>query len=321
MNLYSSLGQIHAEHLSEAQSLDTRLKYCILYRGSFPEGEERALLHLVELVCLRYNGRKGIVDEYDHLAHLMASISNWLFEHFPLQADRKEALLLLARRQWADASKLLPLELKGLFEHAPIFGNARQMSAWRNELMGHLEAASGYRPLFACESEGEEMTRDFWWIERLSLAALFSVEPLYDISSKAKHFYAQQRNPSHFDKTALYILTGQPFFELIRKQYCRPKSLWFPVHLQLVLEDELLDELMVIRYAQHLGEQDCFLLFDYLLRCRRYGEQIAYILTASLAVRSQTDREGLLDRISALNLPGLHEHLRLTWESFRNFNK
>lgn len=325
MNLYNSLGQIHEQHLSEAQSLETRLKYCILYRGAFLEGQERALMHLVELVCLRYNGRKGIVDEYDHLAHLMASLSNWLFEHFPLQNKTQNNLLgLLSRRQWVDASKLLPIGIKSVFEHAPIFGNARQMSFWKNELLNHLEDTGEYKSLFTCDTEGEKLSKEMWWLERLALSALFSIEPLFDFALKAKRFYAQQSNPSYFDKIALFILTNEPFFDLVRSYYCRPETLWFPVHLQLILEDDLLDEVMVIRYAQHLTEsagKDCFLLFDYLLRCKKHGEQIAHILTAFLAINTQTDREGLLNRIATLNLPGLHEQLRLSWESYHNLNK
>ena len=314
MNLISALGRIHEQHLREAQSLDTRVKYCILYRGEFPEGDERALMHLVELYCLRYKGRKGIVDEYDHMAHFLASLSHWLFEHFPL-VNTVSPLPHLARRQWGLASKLLPLGVQSIFDHAPLFGNARQMSAWKNELLSHLDGAGELKKLFENEPEGEQMTRDLWWLERLTLSALFSLEPRYPLSAKAKYFYSQQPKPSFFDQIALFILTDEPFFDLVRFKYCRPDSLWFPVHLQLVLQDDLIDDVMVIRYAQHLcsnGNHESLLLFDYLLRCKKHGEQIAYLLTAFLAASPQTNQQMLLDRVAALNLPWLYEQLCLS---------
>lgn len=292
--------------MSEAQRYEIRLKYCILYRGVFPEGIERAIIHLIELYNLRYKGRAVTIDEYDHQSHFMASISHWLFEHFPFNSsDRKLNLYkLLARRQWTDAAKLLPEGMKMLIERAPLFGNARQMSMWRNDLYEFTDVPDEILLLMK-KNLTEVDFAGLSWMEKLCLAFIFQLEPISSISDKAKLYYAQTSHKTFLDQMAAKILTDESIFEDIKQYYCRPQQLWFPVHLQLVLYDCILDEILLIRYSEYLAKlstKERILAFDYLLRCKNAGEKVILFIVNSIPLESQQERQEISDKLVSINV-------------------
>ena len=313
------LCKLHSSHLIEPNNFETRLKYCIQYRGAIPEGREKSIFHLVEIVWLRYYHTTHEVDIYDHNSHLMASFSNWLFEHFP---DATSFLSLLARRRWLEAAKHTESPLKKCLASAPIFGNARQMSTWRHSLIDQCFQTDP--KLVSGDLNYIKQIIELSWLEKLSIAAIFSVEPIFDLSKQSIFFF--DRNFSDYDRILLDIMCKEPITKSINRFYYQPKDLWLPVHINLIL-DEQINEFLLIRYVQHLlatksmNFPDKMLAFDYLLRCKENGSTISNILMNHLGLGlNNNEKLMLLEKVENLKLGSLQEDLVLFWNYMDSFN-
>ena len=311
--------KLHSSHLIEPNNFETRLKYCIQYRGTIPEGNEKSIFHLVEIIWLRYYNPTREIDIYDHNSHLMASFSNWLFEHFP---EATGFIPLLARRRWAEAAKFLDSPLKKCIISAPIFGNARQMSTWRNSLFENCYDTN--RKLISGDLNYIKQIPEISWLEKLSIAAIFSVEPIFDIAKHSIFFF--DRKDSGYDRILLDIICREPIAKSINSSYCRPNDLWLPVHINLVL-DEPTNELLLIRYVQYVlamknvNFSDKMLAFDYLLRCTENGSSISNILVNFMGSGlSSNERHQLFEKAENLKLGPLQEDLILFWNYLDSFD-
>jgi hypothetical protein len=316
--LTDDLAKIHKSHLIETNSFETRLKYCIQYRGVIPEGRERSVFHLVEIICLRYHHTSLNVDIYDHNSHLLASFSNWLFEHFP---EAKSAFPLIARRRWHEATKYLNPPLKQCINSAPIFGNARQMASWRQSLFEQCHEED--QKLISGDLDYIRKIVGLNWLEKLSIAAIFSMEPIFDLSKHSLFFF--DRNDSQYDKILLDILCNNQVNRAIIAFYTKPEDLWLPVHINIIL-NEPINEPLFLRFVQHLlsAESSKFLnrifAFDYLLRCKENGDTASKILVNYIGSRlNGTERQLLMEKIVSLKLESLQEDVVLFWNFLDTF--